>query len=122
VTVAAGQLTLSALVMIPVALTHDRPFAHPVPSLTAIGALVLLALASTAGGYVLFFRILARAGATNVSLVTLLIPCSAILFGVALLGERLDFREIAGFAIIALGLLVIDGRIVAPFSREQKNA
>lgn len=120
VSVAAGQLTISAIVMVPLAALVDRPWTLPAPSSTAIGALVLLALASTAGAYTLFFRILARAGATSVSLVTLLIPCSAILFGVSLLGERLDARELAGFAIIGLGLLVIDGRLGRPFSRGRR--
>lgn len=109
---ATGQLTLSALLMVPLALAVDMPQRLSMPSPAALGALAALALVSTAGGYTLFFRLLARAGATNASLVTLLIPCSAILFGIAFLGERLDPREIAGFAVIALGLLVIDGRLV----------
>lgn len=120
VTMAAGQLTMSALLMLPLALIVERPFAGPAPSLYAIGAIVLMALVSTAGGYVLFFRILSRAGATNVSLVTLLIPCSAILFGSLILGEALGAREIGGFVVIALGLLVIDGRFLGGF--RQKSA
>ena len=108
--IATGQLTASALVMVPLALIVDAPFSRPMPSLPALGALTVLALASTAGAYILFFRILNRAGATNISLVTLLVPCSAILFGVTILGESLGAREAAGFAIIALGLIVIDGR------------
>jgi drug/metabolite transporter (DMT)-like permease len=114
--VAAGQLTLSALVMVPLALAVDLPKGLPAPSAAALAALAGLALVSTAGGYTLFFRLLARAGATNVSLVTLLIPCSAILLGIAFLGERLSLHEAAGFAVIALGLLVIDGRLVAALS------
>lgn len=115
IALATGQLTLGACVMLPVALYFDRPFSHPLPGNSALLALVLLALISTAAAYILFFRILTRAGATNVSLVTLLIPCSAILFGSLILDERLGVREIVGFAIIAFGLLVIDGRILRRF-------
>ncbi len=112
---ATGQLSFAALIMVPTALILDRPFSLPMPSGSAMMALVLLALVSTAAAYTLFFRILTRAGATNASLVTLLIPCSGILLGVVFLGETLAWREIVGFAIIAAGLLVIDGRIVAFF-------
>lgn len=116
IALATGQLTLAACIMVPIALYFDTPFSHPLPGQNAIIALVLLALLSTAAAYILFFRILTRAGATNASLVTLLVPCSAILFGSLILGERLGLREIAGFATIALGLLVIDGRILVLFS------
>jgi drug/metabolite transporter (DMT)-like permease len=67
-------------------------------------------LLSTALAYVIFFRILATAGATNLLLVTLLIPVSAILLGTAILGERLAAGHFAGMALIGLGLAAIDGR------------
>ena len=66
---------------------------------------------STAFAYILYFRLIASAGATNASLVTLIVPASAILLGTIFLGERLDTVEIAGISLIGLGLLVIDGRI-----------
>lgn len=110
--IAAGQLTMSSLIMVPAALLVDQPFARPMPGMATVAALVILALASTAGAYILFFRILTRAGATNISLVTLLVPCSAILFGTLILGEAIGPRGLAGFAVIALGLLVIDGRML----------
>lgn len=112
---ATGQLSFAALIMVPVALVVDRPFSLPAPGSSAVLALVLLALVSTAAAYTLFFRILTRAGATNASLVTLLIPCSGILLGAIFLGETLALREILGFAVIAAGLLVIDGRIIRLF-------
>jgi drug/metabolite transporter (DMT)-like permease len=118
IVIAGGQLTMSALVMVPLALAVDHPFSRPLPSLHAMLALVVLGLVSTAGAYILFFRILTRAGATNISLVTLLVPCSAILFGTLFLGEALGPREIAGFATIAIGLLVIDGRLLRLFGRK----
>jgi len=63
--------------------------------------------------YLIFFRLLARAGATNVGLVTFLIPVSAILLGVLILGEALAARHFAGMALIGLGLILIDGRAVS---------
>jgi len=114
--VAAGQLTASSVILaLPVALI-DRPWMLPLPSHTAIAALVALAALSTALGYLIFFRILARAGATNVSLVTFLIPVSAILLGTLVLGEQLAARHFAGMAAIALGLAAIDGRAVKLFA------
>lgn len=90
----------------------DRPWTLPAPpSLTVCAALAGLALLSTALAYVLYFRILAAAGATNLLLVTFLIPVSAILLGAAFLGERLELRHFAGMALIGAGLALVDGRI-----------
>jgi len=95
-------------------LAIDQPWVLPAPpSLTVCGALAGLALLSTALAYVLYFRILAAAGATNLLLVTFLIPVTAILLGAAFLGERLDLRQAAGMAMIGAGLALIDSRIVA---------
>lgn len=112
---ATGQLIVSSLVMVPLALIFDQPFSRPTPGMATMAALIGLALLSTAAAYTLFFRILTRAGATNASLVTLVIPPSAIVMGAVILGERLGAREFLGFAIIASGLLVIDGRVLAWF-------
>jgi drug/metabolite transporter (DMT)-like permease len=110
--VAAGQLVASTFILAPVALVVDRPWTLAPPSLTALAALVALATFSTAIGYLLYFRILARAGATNLLLVTFLIPVSAILLGTLLLGEQLAARHLAGMAAIAVGLAAIDGRLL----------
>ena len=80
------------------------------PSLQAIAALVGVAALSTALAYVLYFRILATAGATNLLLVTFLIPVSAILLGILFLNEALLPKHLAGMALIGLGLAAIDGR------------
>ncbi|WEX76367.1 DMT family transporter [Sinorhizobium numidicum] len=109
---AAGQLTASTLVMLPVAAIADTPWILPWPPLTAVLAILGLALLSTAYGYILFFRIMAEAGATNTSLVTLLVPPSAILLGYLFLGETLQAADVAGMALIAAGLAVLDGRIL----------
>lgn len=111
--VATGQLTASTAIMLPVVLALHQPAA-----LFAVGggtwaAIVGLAVLSTAFAYILYFRIVASAGATNASLVTLVVPVSALLLGTLLLGERLAGYEIAGMALIGLGLLTIDGRLFA---------
>ena len=111
---AAGQVTASAMLILPIMLFVDRPWelASP-PSGIVWAALAGLALLSTALAYVLYFRILAAAGATNLLLVTFLIPVTAILLGAAFLGEHLELRQLAGMALIGLGLAAIDGRITA---------
>lgn len=110
---AAGQLTASTLIMLPLSLIIDAPWQLPVPPMSSILAVLALALLSTAYGYILFFRIMSRAGATNTSLVTLLVPPSAILLGFVFLGETLEITDIAGMILIAAGLVVLDGRLLS---------
>ncbi len=107
---AAGQVTGTSLMMLPIMLAVDRPWTLPMPGLRTWGAMVGLALLCTAVGYVIYFRILAKAGATNLLLVTFLIPVSALLLGTWILGEQLDLKHFAGMGLIALGLGAIDGR------------
>jgi drug/metabolite transporter (DMT)-like permease len=107
---AAGQVGATSVMMLPIVLIADRPWTLPMPSLQTFGAVVALALLSTALAYVIYFRILAVAGATNLLLVTFLIPVSALLLGMSILGERLDLRHFGGMALIAFGLAAIDGR------------
>lgn len=108
---AAGQVTVAAILLLPVALVVERPFSLPVPGLEAWAALFGLALLSSALAYILFFRILETAGATNLMLVTILIPPSAILLAALVLGEQLALRHVWGMVMIGLGLLAIDGRL-----------
>jgi drug/metabolite transporter (DMT)-like permease len=110
---ATGQLIVATLVAAPVALIVDRPWLLPMPGVVTWLAIIAFAGLSTSLAFVIYFRLLASAGATNIVLVTLLIPVSAILLGVLVLGERLDAREFAGMALIALGLVAIDGRLWA---------
>ncbi|ORE91621.1 hypothetical protein ATO4_18534 [Aurantimonas sp. 22II-16-19i] len=107
---ATGQVSASALILLPAALLIDRPWTLPLPGTATIGAVLGLALLCTALAYILFFRLLASAGATNLLLVTFLIPVSAILLGVLFLGEVLLPRHVGGMALIGLGLAAIDGR------------
>lgn len=113
--VTTGQLTAGALMMLPLALIVDQPWTQPMPPLTAWGAIVALALMCTAFGYVLYFRLIETAGATNALLVTLLVPPFAILFGSLFLSEVLAPQDFIGLALIALGLAAIDGRLLKRF-------
>jgi drug/metabolite transporter (DMT)-like permease len=108
---ATGQVTASSLLILPIMLSVEQPWNGAAPTATGWTALAALALLSTALAYVLYFRILAAAGATNLLLVTFLIPVTSILLGAVFLQERLEPRHFAGMALVGLGLVVIDGRI-----------
>jgi drug/metabolite transporter (DMT)-like permease len=114
---ATGQVKASTVVLLPLALAVDKPWQLAMPGIEVWTAVAGLALLSTALAYVVYFRILAAAGATNLLLVTLLIPVSAILLGTLVLGERLDARHFFGMALIGLALAAIDGRPLARLAR-----
>ncbi|WP_421780032.1 DMT family transporter [Kiloniella litopenaei] len=112
---AAGQVTGATLLLCPIAYIIDG-----VPSIDIISnetwiSLVALALLSTAVAYILYFKILERAGATNLLLVTLLVPVSAILLGTIFLDEKLEISHFIGMTFIAIGLSAIDGRLWKKF-------
>lgn len=108
---AFGQVTASAAVLLPVWLWVDAPWAMGWPGLRPVAAVVALAGLSTALAYLLYFRLLASAGATNLSLVTFLIPVSASFLGWLALAEALRPEHLAGFGLIVAGLMAIDGRV-----------
>jgi drug/metabolite transporter (DMT)-like permease len=118
---AAGQVTMSTLLILPLALIVDRPWTLALPGPATWGALLGIALLSTALAYVIYFRILARAGATNLLLVTFLIPIGALVLGTTLLRERLAPGEALGMALIALGLAAIDRRPAAWLARRWRR-
>jgi drug/metabolite transporter (DMT)-like permease len=110
---AAGMLTAAVTIIVPSALYHDGlPTLAYAPATWA--ALGYLALMSSALAYVIFYRILLLAGVGNQSLVTLLVGPVAVVLGAIFYGEALNPNEYAGFAIIALGLMIIDGRLHFP--------
>ena len=109
---AAGQVTASSFLLLPVAVFFDPPWSLTNPPLTVWAAILGLGLLSSAVAYILYFRILAAAGATNIVLVTLLIPVTAVLLGILFLGEHIGLKEAAGMACILLGLAAIDGRLM----------
>jgi drug/metabolite transporter (DMT)-like permease len=110
---AMGQMAATAVMVLPLMLTMEAPWRLGVPDAEVWASMAGLAILSTALAYVVFFRILATAGGTYVSLVTLLIPVTAVLLGTVVLGERVTALQIAGMALIALGLIAIDGRAPA---------
>ena len=114
---AAGQLTVTGLVMVPVAMLVDRPWTVTMPGWEVWASLAALALLSTSLGYVIYFRLISGAGGVNASLVTLLVPVTALLLGTLVLGEAFSLRQAAGMAVILLGLVVTDGRAGAAIAR-----
>ena len=114
---ATFQLLASSVMMIPVAGFFERPWQLPMPGAATWLAVIGLAALSTALAYIVFFQILRRSGATNVMLVTLLIPVTAILLGYLVLGEQISPREMLGALVIGSALLLIDGRVLEMLRR-----
>ncbi|WP_298863053.1 DMT family transporter [uncultured Sulfitobacter sp.] len=108
---AAGMLTASTLIMVPLAWVIDGPIRLDLQPLTMM-AIAYYALGATAIAYLLYYRVLALAGSGNLMLVTLMIAPIAILLGAVVLGETLSANAYNGFALLALGLIIIDGRLI----------
>jgi drug/metabolite transporter (DMT)-like permease len=115
--VATGQTMAAAVLMIPVVLFFDQPWTMPMPRLDSTLAGITLALFSTALAYTLYFRLIDRAGASNAQLVAFLMPILAVILGILFLGERLSSGQIVGAGLIAVGLVILDGRIVEKLQR-----
>lgn len=118
--VALMQMIGAVLVAIPLALAIDQPWRLPAPSWAALGAILGMGLFGSAFASLCHFTVLQRAGATNASLVTLLIPVTPIALGWAFLGETLTPRDILGALTIAAALIIIDGRLFG-LNRRQKT-
>ncbi|WP_219653127.1 DMT family transporter [Pseudomonas sp. MAG002Y] len=116
---ATGQVMASTTLLAPITLVVDQPWTLTMPGWQTWVAIAGLAIFSTALAYVLFFRLLASAGATNLMLVTLLVPVSALLLGWFVLDEALEPTHFAGMAVIAAGLLALDGRVMRLIKRSQ---
>ena len=117
---AAGMLLCASIIMLPLAIFIDAPWSVR-PSLEALSAVLAIAVFSTALAYLLYFRLLAAVGATNVLLATFLIPITALLLGVGVLGEVIKVFEYAGMGCIFLGLIIIDGRALKWMLRINRN-
>lgn len=109
---AAGMLTGSSLVLVPVAMVFEGPLSLVLAPPT-LWAIAYYALAATALAYLLYYRVLTLAGSGNLMLCTLMIPPIAITLGAVVRGEALPPQAFLGFALLALGLAVLDGRAVA---------
>jgi drug/metabolite transporter (DMT)-like permease len=111
IAVSLGQLATAAVMLAPIAVVIDKPWTLPPPDAATIWATVGMVVLATAIPYILYFRLIARAGANNAFLCTFTIPVVAILLGALFLGEVLALRHVAGMALIAVGLIAIDGRM-----------
>ncbi len=118
---AAVQLTMATLIMVPLVLGLEGTADLPSVGGGAWSAVIALGIFSTGLAYILYFRLLETAGATNLMLVTLLIPVTAILLGTLLLGEKLLLTHFLGMAVIAFGLSVIDGRLYRRDSSQKES-
>mgnify|MGYP001819785991 CR=1 FL=1 len=117
---AAGMLTGSSLVMVPLAIWVEGPITLALQTDTLL-AISYYAIVATAGAYLLYYRILAMAGSGNLMLVTLMIAPVAILAGALILGEKLPPNAYAGLALLALGLAVLDGRLLQRLRRSSRQ-
>jgi drug/metabolite transporter (DMT)-like permease len=109
---AEGQLICASLILLPVVLVVDRPWTLGSPSTAAILAILSLAIMCTAIAYLLYFDLIKTSGASNASLVTLLVPISGVILGALVLHEPIHLEQIGGMALIISGLVVIDGRLL----------
>lgn len=116
---AAGMLTTSSVIMLPLAWAIEGPIRLDLQPRTLI-AIAYYALAATAMAYLIYYRVLALAGSGNLMLVTLMIPPVAIVLGAWVLNETLQPNAYAGFGLLALGLVVIDGRFLRLIDRSER--
>ena len=109
--IAAGQVTTSAIILFPTVILIDQPWLHSPASNISWAAIISLGVFSTAIAYLIYFRILATAGATNLMLVNFLVPITAIFLGIMVLGESISLQNILGMFFIGIGLTLIEGRL-----------
>ncbi len=108
---ATGMLTGASLIMIPLALYIDGPPQFDLMPST-MAAMLFLAIPATSIAYLLYYRTLNLAGSGNLSLVTLMVPPTAVFWGAIVLDETLPAVAYLGFSVIALGMIIIDGRLM----------
>jgi len=123
------QMLLATVYLLPLALLIDRPFSLPAPSLEATASLLALGLLGTTLAFVVYYRLLESATASYASMVTYLIPVVGVILGVLVLDEQLTWNAYAGFALILMGVMVVNGTLqdlrrrwptVAPVKRHPK--
>ena len=110
---ATGQISGATLILLPLSLAIDRPWHYPMPGGEVWASFAAIALANTAFAYFIYYKLLARAGVTFISLCTFIIPPMALVLGAVALHEGIALNALIGMAIIALGLAVNDGRLIA---------
>jgi drug/metabolite transporter (DMT)-like permease len=105
----ASQLILATVYMFPLAMIIDQPWELPTPSATALAAMVALGILGTGLAFIVYYRLLETANPTYISMVTYVIPVFGVILGVLVLGEQLTWYALAGFALILLGVMVVNG-------------
>lgn len=105
----ASQLLVATLYVLPLSLLIDRPWQLPPPSPAALASLLALGLLGTGLAFVVYYRLLETAQPTYVSMVTYLIPVFGVILGVIVLDEQLTWHTYAGFALILLGVMTVNG-------------
>jgi drug/metabolite transporter (DMT)-like permease len=110
---AAGQTTGSSLLLFPLMIFIDKPWTLAMPPISVILAVLGLAFLCTSLAYVMFFTILKRAGATNISLTTFLVPVSAMFLGWLFMSEVIGHKHVIGMIAIGIGLVLVDGRLLS---------
>ncbi len=116
-----GQVGTAALALLPIALIFEAPW-NAAPSVATWGALLAIGTLCTAFAYPLYFYLLRRTGATNLMLVTLINPVTALLLGILILSESPGWTTFAGMALIFAALATIDGRLVERFAKRRSEA
>src|SRR5262249_6497879 len=96
----AASLTLATVALLPAALATPPP---GIPTPAALASIVVLGVVCTALGLVVFFRLIVEAGPSRASVITYVNPVVAVVFGVAILGERLGIISIVGLVLILGG-------------------
>lgn len=104
-----AQLTMAAFYLVPLSLLVERPYLAPLPGWLAMAALLLLTLFSTALPFVIFYRLVERTSATNLSLVTYMVPVVATILGIVVLHEQPDWNVYLSLALIVLGVMTVNG-------------
>jgi drug/metabolite transporter (DMT)-like permease len=118
---AAGMLTGASVMTIPAAWIVEGPISLDLMPQTW-AAISYYAIVATAIAYMLYYRVLAMAGSGNLMLCTLLVAPVAIILGAVVLGEALPLRAYIGFALLALGLLILDGRALKSIKHRARRS
>lgn len=120
---ATGMLICSAVVAIFCSILISGPpeftiTDHPIDLFKLVFGLGVL---GTAAAYPLYFRILDLAGSSNLMLVTIIVPVFAVVLDAALLGQFVTSSNLIGFAVVSIGLLILDGRIIGRFVGHKRS-
>lgn len=107
------------LLSLVVAYLWDPP--TTLPSLRVIGAIAILGALGTGIAYLLFFWLIYHVGPTRTSLVTYLLPCTALLWGGLLLNEPVTWNALAGLALVLFGTVLTNGTLKTLFRRKPRT-